>query len=123
MNMVDEKYRNKYKGSSDWIGEFIKSNVNKDAGDGKSTYDAGLMRKLAEKNGVDASKLAEANVGRARMTIGNQLRARAKKRHGLFDINGAWVKAPEDFLKESGAPDSPMEDKNGNKIAKEKEAA
>ena len=52
------------------------------------------------------------------MTIGNMLRARAKARHGLFDVEGEWHEASEEFL--DGAERT--QERDGTKIAKAKPA-
>ena len=79
---------------------------------------------MADKNKFEPKIAKERNPGLHRMNIGNALRARAKRRHGLFDHTGKWHDADEDFR----AAYSPRtEEKDGSKIpvakTDEKEAA
>lgn len=131
-SIVPEKYRGKYKGASDWIGEFMEGQAKSAAvpaekdKEGKVTKKAvpaawivAKIMKLGEINGIDTSKYGEVtdeNTGRMRMTIGNGLRARAKRRHGLKGIDGTFVKAPKPFLESIGAPEKPTEDNDGKVI-------
>lgn len=138
-SIIGEKYRGKYKGASDWIGEVIQANCStqpmktvKDAegnetevAKGKSVLNVDALISLSKANHIDTSKMEEQRdrknaPGRIRMTLGNMLRAAARKRHGLY-INGEWVEAPEAFLE--SAPDEPTETRDGEKIVKAKPAA
>lgn len=89
---------------------------------GKDVWDLDKMFILAEVNGIDTatdtfSRIRDNNaVGRARMTISNMLRARARRRHGLFDVEGEWVEAPAHFVEGHELTERP----NGDKIAKPK---
>ncbi len=62
---------------------------------GKSVVDSTKLAALAKENKVPL-KDEYPNTGLLRMNVGNMLRARAKKRGGLF-INGKWTDAPSDF--------------------------
>lgn len=100
----------------------------KPATSGKSVWDLDAMLLLAERNGIDTSHatfvgIREANaIGRARMTLHNMLKSRAKKRHGLFDIEGNWVDLPAADLEFLGNPER-TEERDGTKIPKVKAAA
>lgn len=94
---------------------------------GKDVWDLDAMFLLAERNGIDTSHktfvgIREANaIGRARMTLHNMLKSRAKKRHGLFGIEGNWVDLPADELEALGNPER-VEERDGTKIPKVKAA-
>lgn len=96
----------------------------KPATKGKDVWDLDKMFLLAERNGIDTTHATFTgikdtnNVGRGRMTISNMLRARAKKRHGLFDVAGEWNEAPADFLGDAER----VEERDGTKIPKAKPA-
>lgn len=100
----------------------------KPATNGKSVWDLDAMLLLAERNSIDTAQatfvgIREANaVGRARMTLHNMLKSRAKKRHGLFDIDGNWVDLPAEELEIMGNPER-VEERDGTKIAKVKAPA
>lgn len=90
---------------------------------GQDVWDLDKMFALAEANGIDTAKYESAKdhpsgVGRMRMTISNMLRSRAKKRHGLFDLNGNWLDAPASFE----VDEVRSEERDGTKIAKVKKA-
>lgn len=101
-SIVPNKYAGKYKGGgSDPAAEFIK----------EKTYDKGavvlsslyalcrqnLEGTLTEEQvakfeaQTEVEKPAQGAAGRARMTLGNMLRARARKNGGLKDLNGEFV--------------------------------
>lgn len=129
-NFLNDKFKTKdYKGAQDWAREFIDGQVLKhkkhnDKGEpvGKPEVDFESLVKLYEMNQFDVSKYrggAYPNIGQARMSIGNSLRAAARKRHGLFNVDGEWVDADEDFI-----ADHPLkENRDGSKIVKEKAEA
>lgn len=124
MNMMNEKYRNKYKGASDWIGAFVGEQCTSQTDDNQTPHlDLEKLFTLAEQNGIETgSYRGQADnknaPGRLRMTIGNMLRARAKRRHGLLDINGKEVTPPAEF--ELGEKTETLQ---GEKIKKDKPKA
>lgn len=89
---------------------------------GKDVWDLDRMFLLAEVNAIDTTTKTFVglrqtnNIGRARMTIGNMLRAAARKRHGLYDVDGNWIEAPVE-ARNDGAP---TQNRDGSKIAKVK---
>lgn len=90
----------------------------------KRTVNLDSLFALAKANGINTAKYEEQRdrpnaPGRLRMTIGNMLRAAAKKRHGLFDTDGEWVDADKDFLGDAER----VQERDGTKIAKAKPAA
>jgi hypothetical protein len=137
VSIINEKYKGKYKGASDWIGRLIeekctKITKTKAKGDepAKETKELHIpsLFALAKANGLDKEKLDALKAqqdtpnapGRIRMTIGNMLRAAAKRRHGLVDTDGTTLTPDADFV----LPAEPVEDLAGEKIAKApKEAA
>ncbi len=140
-SIIDPKYRDKYK-DPDWIGELINSNAtdavtktvkSKDK-DGNETEETVETKKrkldldrffaLCKANHIDTASMEEQvgrpnATGRIRMTLGNSLRAAARRRGGLFDNDGNWQDAPEAITK--GA--EPTENPDGSKIAKAKAEA
>lgn len=138
-SIIGEKYKGKYKGAEDWIGEVLgkhatspvtKEQRTKVEGEedkietvetSKRTVNLDALFDIAEENGIKARELYGEQAdrknapGRLRMTIGNSLRAAARKRHGLY-VNGEWVDAPETFV---GALPK-LENPDGSKIAKAK---
>lgn len=149
-SIVDPAYRERMKGASDWVGDLMENaaltrgvgakdaveevtdaegNVTqkgKPGTKGKDVWDIDSIFLLAEKNGIDTTKYEAAKdhpsgVGRMRMTISNMLRARGRKRHGLYDHEGNWQDAPEDFLQDAdGNIPAPTENPDGTKIPKAK---
>ena len=142
MSIIDPKYRNKYRDGGDWLSNFVdgevKETITKEktvtAEDGTKTVETVATNKtrismdhlfaLAEANSLDVAKYkADADKpnapGRLRMTIGNMLRAAAKKRHGLFNVAGEWNDAPAEFIGDSEKTHNP----DGSKIAKAKAEA
>lgn len=137
-SIVPEKYREKYRGPGDWVKQFMTAQVTKPKTkevdvkdeDGNvvgtdtkelkgSVTDIEALFDLAVANNLDVDKYRgdvdkKNAVGRLRMTIGNKLRAAARRRHGLNDLNGDWHDADSDFL--AGLPD-PTETQDGEKIA------
>lgn len=120
--IIDSKYRDKYKTPIDWLAEFVDSQVKKpvmktktvtDEESGEKTetqvetkktrVDMDALFGLMDQNNIDVAKYEEQRdrpnaAGRLRMTFGNMLRAAAKKRHGLVDLNGEWHDAPAEFV-------------------------
>lgn len=140
MTIMPEKFRNKdYKGAQDWVKSFIDGEVlqavtkevttkNEDGTEttetvetSKTSVDLGKLFALAEANHFNVEKY-KADVekknapGRIRMTVGNMLRAAARKRHGLYDATGEWNEAPADFIRDAEL----KEHRDGTKIAKAK---
>lgn len=109
------------------IREAVAEVKGKAATKGKDVWDLDLMFLLAERNGIDTSHatfvgIRSANaIGRARMTLHNMLKSRAKKRHGLFDIPGEWNDLDAEQLAELGDPER-VEERDGTKIPKAKPA-
>ncbi len=125
-SIIPKKYRNNYKGASDWIGEFIDGQCRtKGENDKDEGLNPSLLCDLAAANHVKEDKVAHFRgdigkknaPGRLRMTIGNMLRAAARKRHGLFDLNGDWVDAPDTFIGDAPKVQNP----DGSKIQTESE--
>lgn len=126
--MIDEKYKGMYKGASDWIGRLIDERCVKVTTEGdRETREVHLpdLFRLAEANGMDKDKLAalkaqqsSANApGRIRMTIGNMLRAAARRRHGLYDIDGVTPLKPDaEFRNDERYPEKAVETLDGEKI-------
>lgn len=139
MSIVDPKYAEALRNTTDFIGEFIADNctvetspevkekdpetkkmvvkrVAKTAVDFDSLIELGRVNFLPEDKlkAYAKSKKDAGATGRVRMSIGNMLRARALRRHGLYNLKGKWVNAPADFL--DGAEQT--EDRKGEKLAK-----
>jgi hypothetical protein len=138
-SIIDPKYRGKR--DKDWLAEFIDGQVKvavmktvktkDDEGNvtgeeqvpsAKSVVDLDKLFALSRANHIDA-KIVDSMIeqrdrpnapGRIRMTLGNSLRAAARKRHGLYDIGGAWNEAPEAFVGESPR----VEARDGSKMAR-----
>jgi len=102
-NMIGDKYRNKYKGAADWIGVVIEKQCVVTTEENKTPrLDLDKLFALAEANYVDVSlhrRTADNKnaPGRLRMTIGNMLRSRAKRRGGLLAIDGSVLRPEGDF--------------------------
>lgn len=147
--IVDPKYRQRYDKPIDWLAEQLKAQatatkmVKKSFTEGEGDDAKKVTREVEVEAGVDVDKLftiAEINTidvakyelqrethgfpGRFRMTLGNMLRAAARKRHGLFllDEGGedVWTEAPADWLTAQGASAEPTHTRDGQKIAKPK---
>lgn len=142
MSIIDPKYRAKYKTAIDWLSSFVdgivKQAVTREktttAADGTKTtetvttketrVDLDALFGLAKANNLDVAKYEaqrdQKNApGRLRMTIGNMLRSEAKKRHGLFSLDGTWNDAPAEFIGDTVKTHNP----DGTKIKVEKPAA
>lgn len=147
-SIVDAKYRDKYKKRSEWMADLLKEHastfktipakeqVGERGGDGfkeavaerkvSTGVDVEALFKIGAENGLDLEKFRAQTdghgfPGRFRMTVGNMLRNVAKQRHGFW-LNEEFVEAPEDWLKEAGAPAEPTHEQDGTKIAKAKPA-
>lgn len=139
--IIDSKYRGKYK-TPDWVGTFINKNASDEkmktiktkneegeitseetVGTGKFVLNLDDFFGLCKVNHIDTSKMEEQRdrpnaPGRIRMTLGNSLRAAARRRGGLYDLDGEWQDAPEEI---TGGVE-PVENPDGTKIAKAKPA-
>lgn len=133
MSIIAEKYRG-VKKEKDWAAreienactESVTKENKKTAEDGTETSETVTLKKtvfnldklfaLAEENKIDVSKY-KADVdkpgapGRLRMTIGNMLRAAARKRHGL-NVDGEFKDADSEFIGDSVKTHNP----DGSKI-------
>lgn len=143
-SIIDKKYAERYKNADkDWAAQFIDRHVvvqhekeieKKDEQGNvvgteivalkKTGIDLDKLFALADQNKLetDTLKAQRANKnapGRIRMTIGNQLRAAAKHRHGLFDTEGVWHDAPAEFIGDAAKTHNP----DGSRIVPEKQAA
>lgn len=131
-SIIPAKYADAYKDRTpDWVGDKIAENcvtvTKNDKGKETSSLDVDRLLTLAQENGIDTTEY-EKQVdrpnapGRLRMTIGNMLRARVKRRHGLFNCNSKWSNAPAEFLESISAPGKPTEKRDGEKIVQPKPA-
>lgn len=138
-SIIGEKYRGKYTGAGDWLAAMIDGQVQvpefknkttkdedgnettKSVATGQKPVDITKLFALAAANGIDAEErygdqIERPNAtGRLRMTIGNMLRARARKRHGLNDLEGTFIEADADFVGEHPKTQHP----DGSKIVVE----
>lgn len=140
-SIIGKKYGKGYRGAEDWCRDFIDEQVkvaktstkevkNEETGEvttetrelkGK-VLDIDKLLGLARVNNLDEGAIANLEKqkdkrnapGRIRMSIGNMLRAAAKKRHGLYDLDGEWTDAPTDFVGETER----TEERDGKTIAK-----
>lgn len=142
-SIVDSKYRDKYKGNKDWLATLMdeevtraitktKTTTDKETGAVTTeevvlkgrTLDFELLFALAVANGFKVDEYrrqveSHGAAGRLRMTIGNMLRAAARKRHGLYVIrDGApvWVEASAEFIGDGEKTQNP----DGSAIQKPK---
>lgn len=133
-NFISEKYR-KRGPVQDFVADLINDSCydyetdknGKPVGKPKLNVDA--LCDLADLNGINSDTLRaqkdQKNApGRIRMSLGNALRATARRRFGLKDLNDEWVDAPEEFTE--GLVQK--EDQEGNRLlsttkAKTEEAA
>jgi len=123
MSIVDEAYRERYRGEGDWFKQLVDAEcyysviktTEEIQEDGtvktiekttaKRRLDVERLFDLATENGIEEERLTKfreivgtnTSEGRIRMSVGNMLRAKAKKEGGL-KVNGTFVKAPEEFL-------------------------
>lgn len=137
-SIIGSKYQDRYK-EKDWLGQFIDANVTEastrekvtktkdEDGNEVETVETVVLKKrtlnldklfeLSKANHIDTTAMEEQRdrknaPGRIRMTLGNSLRAAAKHRHGLFDLEGNWVEAPEEFVGDGVKTQNP----DGSKI-------
>lgn len=142
-SIINSKYRGKYTADQkDWLSKFLDTHATKTktvkvkTADGEGTenkavpdgVDTDKLHAVAKANGLDIDTLMSQSEthgypGRARMTIGNQLRTIAKQRHGLMDASGKFHKVDADFIARRGAPETPTHDQHGKKIEKPKAPA
>lgn len=125
MSIVDNDYRDRYRGRGDWLKQLIDKNcyspitkvVEELQPDGttlkveketkRKKLDPDAMFNIALENGIDEDRLTKfrgalgthGSEGRARMSVGNMLRSVAKKNGGL-SVNGTFIEAPAEFLPE-----------------------
>lgn len=143
-SIIDPKYRGRAK-VADWLSLFVDNIVTKpvtkektvkskdeDGNEVVSTETVTLARRqldldalfaLAQSNSIDTAKMEEQRdrpnaPGRIRMTLGNSLRAAAKHRHGLFDLEGNWHEADAEFVGDAPKTQNP----DGSKIVTAKPA-
>lgn len=123
-NIMNEESRGKGP-IEDFVAELINNQCfeveKNEKGTEKKRLSVALLCDLADANAIETEKYrAQAESpnapGRLRMTIGQMLRARAKRRHGLYDINGDAVSPNEEFELTEVA----TETLDGVKIAKAK---
>lgn len=118
-SIINEKYKGKYKGASDPIGELINAQC-VGTGEDKKSLNIDDLFKMAENNNLDPVKLdnfktqvgTKNATGRLRMTIGNMLRSAAIKRGGIFGADGKWYANPSDWDKNA----DPVEDRQGKSL-------
>ena len=132
-SIINDKYKGKYKGASDWIGELVKEvasvqemktvkaedGTESEIPKGRPKLDLDKLFALCKENHIDYSEMEKQRdrpnaPGRIRMTLGNMLRAAARKRHGLY-VSGEWRRVPDGFVDEESMP---TETRGGEKIAK-----
>lgn len=144
-SIIPEKYQGKYKGAEDWLSQFIDGQVKtvpmKDktttetvdgeeitktisVAAGKAKLDLDKLFALTDANGIDSKEMQAQRdrknaPGRIRMTLGNALRAAAKHRHGLNNIDGNFVDAPAEFIGDAAKTHNP----DGSKIVVAKPSA
>lgn len=138
-SIVNPKYRELYKTREP---DFVAQVLNDQAVDTKTVkgkdgaeeerrgmVNVDALFALAEANGLEVEKfrsqVGSPNfAGRFRMTVGNMLRATARKRHGLYiyDNKGkkVWEDAPEEFLAAHNITGEPTHDREGVKVPKAK---
>lgn len=128
-NIIDPKYKGRYRGASDWVGSLIEDecliNVAEEGKKDKFQIDLDALFELAEANGVDCGEYKKQTdrpgaPGRLRMTVGNALRSRARKRHGLYRRSGKWAKVDDEF--KATCPEEPTETKDGEPKKQKKTA-
>lgn len=143
-SIIDPKYRNREK-KADWVANFIdgivqksvtKDKVVKETVDGvetsrietvtlaRKTLDLDALFGLAKANSIDTATMEEQRdrpnaPGRIKMTLSNSLRAAARKRHGLYNLDGEWNDADAEFIGDSAL----THNRDGSKIVVAKEEA
>jgi len=128
-SIIDPKYAQALKNKpKDWLGQFLDERVTEaqtrekvvktkdDEGNVTETTETVTLKArkldldslfgLCKANNIDTEAMEAQRdrknaPGRIRMTLGNQLRAAAKHRHGLYDADGEWHEADADFLGEA----------------------
>jgi hypothetical protein len=137
VSIIDPKYKGR-PAKADWLTDFVEKNattaivktVKSKAEDGTETSetvetgkratDLDKLFALAEANGFPAhakygDQVDRKNaVGRLRMTIGNVLRAAARKRGGLYNVDKDFIDADDAFM----AGGAPTHNPDGTKIVK-----
>lgn len=122
-SIINEKYKGKYKGASDPIGELINAQC-VGTQEGNKGINLDDLFAMAENNHIGGDKIAEFKgqvgqknaTGRLRMTIGNMLRSIAIKRGGLFGADGKWHANPADWEKNA----EPIESRDGKSLVEKK---
>lgn len=136
-SIIGKKYAEKYrKGDGDWTSRFIDERVSdpitkertKKGEDGQETTETVTLKGtrvnldklfvLAEANYIDVNAyradVGKPNAaGRLRMTVGNRLRATAKRQHGLNDAEGTFHEADAETI--GGKPQT-QDPATGDKI-------
>lgn len=121
-SIVPAKYANKYKnGGEGPTAEFIKDQCTEKDG----TFSFSAFFDVARKNGIAEDKVstyeqavkeeAHGARGRARMTLGNMLRAKARKEQKLAGLNGKPVDVAEAQLEVKGAAKAAQDAKAAKK--------
>lgn len=138
MSIIDPKYKGR-PAKADWLTDFLNRHASNAAhktvkvpatedtparedlvATGKFSTNLGKLFAIAEANGFPATEkygdqVERKNaVGRLRMTIGNVLRATAKKRGGLYDADKNFVDADDAFM----GGNAPTHNPDGTKIPK-----
>lgn len=108
-----------------------KGEVTQKAKSGHKAVSIDRLKALATLNNIEI-KRSYPNIGMYRMNIGNMLRVRARKTHGMYVPKGefdghqwpdrTWMDAPEDFAVK-GERGQPILDREGQPIAKAKAKA
>lgn len=123
MSIINDKYKGKYRGASDFVGELIAKFCTDTE---TKRFEPESLRAFAKANGIeDTEKYAlrsPQDIARFRMTVGNMLRAKAKRRHVLIGNDGEQYPAPPEFV--GALPEkfaTPVEDLQGNSLVPKKE--
>lgn len=93
---------------SDWVKDLIDEFCVVPTDDG-GVFSVHRLEELCRENNLEVREYP--NVGMARMSLGNKLRAAARRRHGL-NANGRWRDADPGFVEGFDL----TEDREGNKI-------
>ncbi len=136
-SIIPAKYRDQNK-EPDWIGSLITKHCTnseqktdddgKPVGKAKVTLDCEALIAMAEANGLEKAGefrpviSTKNGPGRVRMSVGNMIRAAARRRGGIFHLKDGepkWNNAPEEFMGDR----EPTEKRDGTKIAKKKAEA
>lgn len=142
-SIVDSKYAKKYREGGDWTSRFIDDQTNvpvtrektRKGEDGQETTETVTLKRtqldldklfeLARANHIDAEshrgQIGRTNApGRLRMTLGNMLRAAARRQLGLRDLEGEFHPADADTTGERPQTQDPA---TGERIALSAEPA